>query len=144
MNIRKAFSAVALLFAFTILLPVAHADDWNQAIQITVNQPVQIPGHLLKPGTYWFQLADTGDRETVRIFQEDRTTLVATLHTVRRERQLGNGEVAITLADRGSDQPKAIVAWFYVGEPDGHEFLYSKQESRELARATQTTVVAGD
>jgi hypothetical protein len=53
-------------------------------------------------------------------------------------------EVAITLANRGGTQPQAIVAWFFVGETEGHELLYSKNEERELTRATQKTFVTGD
>ena len=53
-------------------------------------------------------------------------------------------KVAIKLADRGNTQPEAIVAWFYVGQTEGHEFLYPKQEEQELAHATRKTFVSGD
>jgi hypothetical protein len=53
-------------------------------------------------------------------------------------------EAAITLANRGGTQPQAIVAWFFVGETEGHEFLYPKQEQQELAHATQKTFASGD
>jgi hypothetical protein len=59
MNIRKMLFIAGLMVAFTILLPVVHADDWNQATRVTFSQPVQIPGHVLPAGTYWFQLSDT-------------------------------------------------------------------------------------
>jgi hypothetical protein len=36
------------------------------------------------------------------------------------------------------------VAWFFVGETEGHEFLYPKQEEQELARTAQKTFVTGD
>ena len=84
MNIRKMLFIAALMLAFTILLPVAHADDWNQATRVTFSQSVQIPG------------------------------------------------------------PQAIVDWFYVGETEGHEFFYPKQEEQELAHATRKTFVSGD
>jgi hypothetical protein len=38
MNIRKMLFIAALMLAFTILLPVAHADDWNQATRVTFSQ----------------------------------------------------------------------------------------------------------
>ncbi len=40
-------------------------------------------------------------------------------------------------------QPEAIVSWFYPGRTTGHEFVYSKQDQKELATAKQYTVVAG-
>jgi hypothetical protein len=142
MNLRKTLSILGLMLTFTIMLPVAHADDWNQTTRFTFNQPVQVPGHVLPAGTYFFQLV--GDNHhLVQIFSEDRTT-VAILYSVPRVRYGRRAEVAITLANRGATQPQAIVAWFFVGETEGHEFLYPKQEEQELAHATQKTFVSGD
>jgi hypothetical protein len=144
MNFRKAFSVIALLFAFAIMPLVSHADAHDQASKFTFSEPVQLPGVVLQAGTYWFQLSGLNDHEVVRVFAADHATLIATLFTVPRERRQGNDDLAITLADRGPGQPDAIVAWFYVGDTDGHEFLYPKQQARELAHAMQKTVVAGD
>jgi hypothetical protein len=142
MKVRKTLSILGLILMFTIMLPVVHADDWNQATRFTFNQPVQVPGHILPAGTYFFQLV--GDNHhLVQIFNEDRTT-VAILYSVSRERYGRRAEAAITLANRGGTRPQAIVAWFFVGEPEGHEFLYPKQEEQELAHATQKTFSSGD
>jgi hypothetical protein len=144
MNIRKGYAVFALLFAFAIMPLVLHADANDQSTRFTFSEPVQIPGQVLPAGTYWFQLADTPNRAIVRVFAADHVTLVATLQTFRRERPEGNDDLAVTLADRGAGQPEAIVAWFYVGDTEGHEFLYPKQQARELAHAMQKTVVTGD
>src|SRR5580704_11675996 len=144
MNTRNAFSVFALLLAFVIMPLGLRADENDQATKFTFSEPVQIPGQVLPAGTYWFQLTDISNRAIVRVFAADHVTLVATLSTFRRERPEGNDDVAITLADRGLGQPEAIVAWFYVGDTDGHEFLYPKQEARELAHAMRKTVVTGD
>ena len=142
MKVRKTLSILGLMLTFTIMLPVVHADDWNQATRFTFNQPVQVPGHILPAGTYLFQLV--GDNHhLVQIFNEDRTA-VAVLYSVSRERYDRRAEAAITLANRGGTHPQAIVAWFFVGETEGHEFLYPKQEEQELAHATQKTFSSGD
>jgi hypothetical protein len=142
MKVRKTLSILGLMLTFTIMLPVVHADDWNQATRFTFNQPVQVPGHILPAGTYFFQLV--GDNHhLVQIFNEDRTA-VAVLYSVSRERYDRRAEAAITLANRGGTHPQAIVAWFFVGETEGHEFLYPKQEEQELAHATQKTFPSGD
>ena len=144
MNIRKAFPVFALLFAFAIMPLVSHADVSNQATKFTFSQPVQVPGHVLPAGTYWFQLASPYDRGIVRVFAADHVTLLATLFTVPRARPDGNDDVTVTLADRGPGQPETIVAWFYVGDTAGHKFLYPKQQARELAHSIYKTVIAGD
>jgi hypothetical protein len=143
MKLRKTVFTLGLMLAFTIMLPVVHADDWNQAARFTFSQPVQIPGQVLSAGMYFFRLADSNDRHLVQIFREDRS-LVATLYSVPRVRNGRDVEVAITLANRGKAQPQAIVAWFFAGETEGHEFLYPNQEEHELAHASQKTFVSGD
>lgn len=143
MKLRKTFFTLGLMLAFTTMLPVVHADDWNQAARFTFSQPVQIPGRVLSAGTYFFRLADSNDRHIVQILREDRS-LVATLYSVPRVRDGRNVEVAITLANRGKVQPQAIVAWFFAGETQGHEFLYPNQEEHELAHAAQKTFASGD
>jgi Protein of unknown function (DUF2911) len=143
MNIRKSFSVIALMLAFAFMPLVLHADADNQATKFTFSQPVQIPGRVLPAGTYWFQLLNTPNRQVVQVLAEDGTP-IAMLLTLSRERPSGNDPVAVTLADRGPGQPEAIVAWYYVGDTDGHQFLYPKQQARELAHEMQKTVVAGD
>ena len=143
MNIRKTFTVIGLMLAFAFTPSLLHADAFDQATKFTFSQPVQIPGNILPAGTYWFKLVNSSsNREIVHIFAEDGTTPIATLFAVSRERSSGNVDVAVTLADRGSSQPEAIVAWFFAGDTDGHEFLYPKQQARELARDVQKTVVA--
>jgi len=143
MKLRKTVFTLGLMLAFTIMLPVVHADDWNQAARFTFSQPVQIPGQVLSAGMYFFRLADSNDRHLVQIFREDRS-LVVTLYSVPRLRDGRDVQVAITLANRGKAQPQAIVAWFFAGETQGHEFLYPNQEEHELAHASQKTFVSGD
>ena len=143
MNVRNALFVLGLLLAVIIALPVAHADDWNQTTRLTFSRPIQIPGRVLPAGTYRFQLADTYSRHLVQIFREDRT-LVATLYSVPRRRDGRATDVAITLADLGETRPQAIVAWFFVGEVEGHEFVYPKQERQELAHSTRMTFATGD
>src|ERR1700693_1363983 len=143
MNAPKTLYVLGLLLAVIITIPIVHADDWNQTTRFTFSQPVQIPGQVPPAGTYRFQLANTDNRHLVQIFREDRT-LVATLYSVPRMRDGRGTEVAITLANRGQTQPQAIVAWFFVGEAEGHEFVYPKQERQELAHSTRMTFASGD
>ena len=111
--------------------------------QFTFSQRVQIPGRVPPAGTHRFHLADSNDRRLVQIFRQDQS-LVATLYSVPRVRDGRGLDVAIALANRGATQPQAVVAWFFVGERQGHELLYPRQEKQELAGGTQKTFVSGD
>jgi hypothetical protein len=142
--IVKSFATILFLLAFLTVLPAAHADQSNRATKVTFNQPVQIPGRVLPAGTYVFVLPDeANDHFQVRIFNADRTMLIATLLTVDTERSKPADNTVFGFAERGSAQPEAIVTWFYPGETSGHEFIYPKQVEKELASAKQVTVVAG-
>jgi hypothetical protein len=144
MNTRKAVGILGFLLAFAVILPVARADEFDQASQLTFNQSVQIPGRVLPAGTYWFVLANTstGNRNVIHIFNSDRSTLYATVNTITAERAQSADHTAFTFAERESTQPSAIVTWFYPGRKTGHEFVYPAQEEKELASAKHQTVVA--
>jgi hypothetical protein len=143
-TIVASFVTILFLLAVLIVLPVAHADQGNQETRVTFSQPVQIPGRVLPAGTYVFVLPDeANDHFQVRIFNADRSMLVATLFTISAKRSKPTDNTVFGFAERGSAQPEAIVTWFYPGETTGHEFLYPKQVEKELASAKLVTVVAG-
>src|SRR5258708_8131372 len=143
MNTRKAISILGLLLAFAIILPAARADEYDQASQLTFSQPVQIPGHVLPAGTYWFVLADVSiaNRNIIHIFNFDRSTLYATVSTITAERAQSSDHTALTFAERDSTQPSAILGWFYPGRKTGHEFVYPAQDNKDLASAKHQPIV---
>jgi hypothetical protein len=120
------------------------ADESNQAIEVKFSQSVQIPGQVLPGGTYWFVLADTGDRQTVQILSEDRSKSFGYLQTINHERAEAKGGVEFTIAERGTTEPAAVIAWFYPGHTNGHEFVYPRSVEKELALAKHDTQISGD
>jgi hypothetical protein len=140
----RNFATIAFLLAFLTVLPVVRADETNQATLFTFNQPVQIPGRVLPAGTYLFEIINNFNHEIVRISNADRTNVIAVIQA-RPTRQKGlSGKAAIVLAERGTSQPDAIVAWTYPGRVEGHQFLYPKQLQEEVAKDKQDTFVFGD
>ena len=144
MRINK-FALLAGLVVSAILFAevAAHADEEDQSTKITFSEPIEIPGHILPAGTYLFKLADTNNLNLVRIFNADGTRLVATLQTISTQRHEIAGNTVVVLAEQGGDRPEALLKWFYPGNTDGHEFMYSKQETQQLAQDRQQTIVAG-
>jgi hypothetical protein len=144
MKINKAYIAVGLIIAFTLIFELAaHADEFDQSTTITFNEPMQIPGQVLPAGTYLFKLASRdSDLNTVQVFNADRTVLYATLQTIATDRQEPTGDVVVALAEPGAGQPDALLKWFYPGLETGHEFVYPNQKEKELAQDKQQTIVA--
>jgi hypothetical protein len=140
MNNRQSFLTLGSLLALVILLPSARAAQYDQATKLSFSRQVQIPGRVLPAGTYWFVLADSlGSRNTVEIFNSDRSKLYATVFTNTVETPTASNETTITFAERERMEPVTILSWFYPGRSFGHQFVYSDVEKQQLAQAKQRT-----
>src|SRR3984893_14924845 len=145
MKIHKSYIAVVMIIAFTLLFELAtHADESNQATQITFSQPIQVPGQILPAGTYLFKLVNSDELNIVQIFSPDRSHLYATLQTVPTDDNQVAGDTTVTLAEQGAGKPDVLLKWFYPGDETGHEFVYSNQLEKQMAQDRQQTVVATD
>ena len=132
------FTCVGLL---GLVLPQARADDWDQKTILTFNEPVEIPGQVLGPGTYVFKLADSqSDRNIVQVFNKDENHLFGTFLTISDYRLQPAGRTIITFEERPAGSPEAVRAWFYPGKNYGHEFVYPKAKAVQLAKANNLPV----
>jgi len=139
---------IALCLAVLCLLVVstARADDWNRKTVITFSGPVEVPGvgqHTLPAGTYVFKILDSqSDRHIVQIFNQDETQVLTTIIAIPNYRLKTTDKTVITFRERPSGQPEALRAWFYPGHEWGEEFVYEKPRAIELAKETNTPVLA--
>jgi hypothetical protein len=135
-------------FCLTVLCALAApsammADEWDKATKLTFSEPVEVPGQVLPPGTYWFTLADSeSDRNIVQIWNADRTRLVTTILAIPDYRLQPQGRTVIHFEERPSDQPEAIHSWFYPGDNFGQEFVYPKTRATQLAKQTSRPVLS--
>ena len=150
MNARRVLNTgriaviASLVLASALMASRTRAGDWDQSIKVNFSGPVQVPGHVLPAGTYWFELANTNDREVVRILNKDQSRTYAIVQTINRDRPLTQGGTEVTIAEGRGGGPAAVLAWFYPGDSTGHEFVYPKQIEKELATAKRDTQVYGD
>jgi hypothetical protein len=149
MNLFKKVTTVCCMALMgAILTPNAKADDANRKTTMTFSGPVEIPGvHLtgwgvLPAGTYVFKILDSrSDRHIVQIFNEDETTIYATILAIPNYRLKPTGKTVVTFRERPAGQPEALRAWFYPGLQWGEEFVYPKAKAIELAKVTNTPVL---
>jgi len=126
-----------------VMLPRAKADEWDQKTIFTFNQPVEIPGLVLNPGTYVFKLMDSqSDRNIVQVFNKDEDHCFGTFLAIPDYRLKPAGRPIITFEERAAGAPEAVRAWFYPGDNYGHEFVYPKVKALELARANHQPVAS--
>jgi hypothetical protein len=136
--IGSALSLLGLVSASS-----ARADEWNKKTVLTFNRPFEIPGRVLPAGTYTFELADTmADRHIVRIFNADRSEVLATVMTIPNTRLTPTSETVIKFREMPAGSPDAIRAWFYPGNTIGQEFVYPRQRATQLAKAEHANVPA--
>jgi hypothetical protein len=119
----------SLALSFLVTKPVM-ADEMNKRTEFEFSAPVEIPGQVLAPGKYVFELAnDSSDLNLVQIFAEDsngKESLVATLQTIPDYVSNTPDKPLIHFEERPSGSPEAIHSWFYPGENTGWEFVYPK------------------
>ena len=124
---NTALAAASAALLLLPLAPQARASEWNQRTLVTFNQPVEIPGRVLTPGTYVFKLANsTSNLDIVQIFNKNDTRLIATEMTIPVYRLNPPDHTSITVSERPVGTPEAVHEWFYPGNNFGHEFVYSR------------------
>jgi hypothetical protein len=123
--ISIAFVCACMAMSLALIAPNARADQWNHQTYITFDQPVEIPGHVLEPGTYDFSLVNSqDDRNVVEIRTGHDRHLVAIVIAEPIDRQMSTNHTKITFEQLNSNAPKAIQDWFYPGSLTGQQFIY--------------------
>jgi hypothetical protein len=111
------------------------ADDWNKRMEFQFSASVEIPGKVLAPGKYVFELANSqSDRNIVQVFSENsdgNDTLVATLMAIPDYMTDTPDKPVVHFEERHSGSPEAIHSWFYPGDNTGWEFVYPKGQTLE-------------
>ncbi len=132
----RAMKALVLVVCSALVCvaaaPVAKADPWNKKTIVTLNDSLEIPGMVLDPGTYVFQLADSkSNRHIVQIWTEDGRYLITTILAVPAYRHQASDESEFNLDERPADSPMALRTWFYPGDNTGQEFVYDYHYNNE-------------
>lgn len=142
MRVLKPLWMMLSLGILVLSVPwVAKADEWNKDTILTFSKPVEIPGMVLKAGTYEFRLLDSpSDRHIVQILSADGSHLYENVLAIKAYRTEPSDKTVVTFAERSQGTPQAISTWFYPGDNSGEEFVYSKTNPTALtAKTTPTT-----
>jgi hypothetical protein len=130
----------AAVVGFVAVAPKASADEWDRKTIITTNEPIEVPGATLPPGTYVFKLADTTDanRHTVIVQNERENHTYATILAIPNYRLKPTDKSRFIFWETPAGQPKALRAWFYPGDNMGQEFAYKKERATQISQSTTT------
>ncbi|HTW64367.1 MAG TPA: hypothetical protein VME17_07110 [Bryobacteraceae bacterium] len=137
----SVFAATGLFF----FVQAGKAGEWNQELTLTFNHPVAIPGHVLEPGTYVFELGlgNTSQYENiVRVYNKGKDHLYGMFLTVPDDRLTRSNKPILEFSETPPGSPEAIYAWFYPQDKTGHEFVYPRSEALRLAKANNRPVAS--
>src|SRR5215475_2377277 len=128
--------AVALLAVLLVTLTMS-ADLATRKTEITLSEPVRVPGTLLPAGTYLFQSPIARSRTIVRITGKDGRLMTQVMGIADFTRKTDQG--VITFGGRQC-WPQAIKAWFYPGSRSAVRVVYAKHEAEVIAAACNESV----
>lgn len=133
--------AAAILTTMSAL-PV-RAQTMDSRTEFTFNQPVELPGVTLPPGTYIFRFADaTTGRKVMQVTAKDSTNKTYGMFlTINAERPRPSNDAELRFLETPAGRPTAVKTWWYPGNSIGREFIYPKSQARRLAQATNQTVL---
>jgi hypothetical protein len=142
----RRMSSLSIAAPIAILLlaaaPEIFSDEHDKKTDVTITEPLQVPGAVLQPGTYMFILLNSSsDRHIVEIKSQDGKHLYAMMFTAAARRVVPTGKVALTFYETPQGTPKAVRQWFWPGDYDGQEFLYSHKQAAEITAASHQTVL---
>jgi hypothetical protein len=114
---------VAGLFG-VVLTPSARADDFDQRTVVTVDEPLQVPGAVLAPGTYVFKLFDSNaERAVVQVFKASDHRLVASFIGFPTYRVTTSRHTVLQI-ERSPHSVQILREWYYPGDNFGLVFAY--------------------
>lgn len=140
MRVFKLSVMMFCLGVLVLLVPLtAKADDWNKETILTFKQPVEVPGMVLKPGSYDFKLLDSiSDRNIVQISSADGSHFYENVLAIPAFRLETSDKTVVTFEERANGAPDAIATWFYPGDNSGEEFVYQNAKPVQTAKAVGT------
>src|SRR5918996_819182 len=111
--------------------------------EFTFNQPVELPGVTLPPGTYIFRFVDsTSSRKVMQVQARDASNKTYGMFlTISAQRPRPSDDAELRFLETPAGQPAAVKTWWYPGNTIGREFIYPKDQAMRLARATNATVL---
>jgi hypothetical protein len=135
--------AAAVLLTMSVTPALAQGQPLDSRTEFTFNQPVELPGVTLPPGTYIFRFVDaTTGRKVMQVQAKDASNKTYGMFlTISAQRPRPSDDAELRFLETPAGQPAAVKTWWYPGNTIGREFIYPKSQARRLAQATNSTVL---
>ena len=140
---HKTAALASCIVAITVCLPIGStlAQPADKRTIFTFSAPVAVPDATLPPGKYLFRLADSASRNVIQVLTADGKQPRAQFFAMRSTRPEPAKEPEVRFMETAAGMPLAIRAWWYPGERTGYEFVYPKDQARQLAMEAKDPVL---
>ena len=131
-------SSVCTIALLTCLIATpAAAQTVDKQVFFTFRAPVSLPGITLPAGRYLFSVADPDTGGTVvQVRSGDRMKQYGYFLVNREWASVVPQKPEVRLIERSSmNLADAIRAWWYPGQQNGYEFIYSKKTDGSISKA---------
>src|SRR3981081_2654953 len=110
MRFWKSMGAVVVITALSFVsVPRVRASERDQKTIVIFNEPVEIPGKVLTPGTYVFKVLDlAGTRDVIQVLNRDEMHVIATFIGLPATISKISDKPFIRSAERPSGSPPGI------------------------------------
>ena len=117
----------AVFLGLSAAAPSSALPDHSHLTYVTFHRSVMLPGDVqLTPGTYRFELATSPGMGLVRVSNRDlEIVYLAYTSEVERPNNNDDREAMVTLSKNSQSAMPTISAWYALGDPVGHQFVYS-------------------
>ncbi len=135
--------AAAMLLTMSATPARAQGGPLDSRTEFTFNQPVELPGVTLPPGTYVFRFVDaTTGKKVMQVQAKDASNKTYGMFmTISAQRPKASDDAELRFLETPAGQPTAVKTWWYPGNTIGREFIYPKSQAMRLAKATNSTVL---
>ncbi len=142
----SALQLGAITAVLVSLTPVVSlADDLDKKTVVKLDQPTQVPGITLQPGTYVIKLLNSSsNRHIVEIMNERMDHLYALAFTAAAQKVEQSSKTILTFYEGQEGRPQAMRKWFWPSDLIGQEFIYPKSQAAEITARTHQKVPEGD
>lgn len=140
---RLMTTACAAMLTMSAMPTLAQGQPLDSRTEFTFNQPVELPGVTLPPGTYVFRFVDaTTGKKVMQVQAKDASNKTYGMFmTINAQRPRPSDDAELRFLETPAGQPAAVKTWWYPGNTIGREFIYPRSQARRLAQATNTTVL---
>jgi hypothetical protein len=139
-NVLRTIFGVSIGVA--LFASAAQAQPEDKRTYFTFSGPIALPSVTLPAGRYMFHIVDTtGSRKVIQVLSDDQKKPYVMANTISDQRRDAPKDATVAFYESARGTPAAVKSWWYPGETIGYQFIYPRNQAKEIAKATGQPVL---